>query len=414
MRIHYYMQYFPGEDVPGTQQPVTLAKRLARRGHQVTVVSTDHNLDSEVPEVPVSRRYDGGGTLDILRLQTPRGGRGSLPARLRAYVDYMLVAQAKGLSLARPDVILGSIPSLFAAWGAMMVSKARRVPFVLEIRDLWPDFPASIGLLSPWASLPLHGMARLLYWGADRIVSLTPGIRRELLKKAISESKIDVLPNGFDPALYRESAGLRESVRREEGWGDDLVGIYTGSFTKVTAVDVLVRAAGLLRDRRGIRFDLFGQGPTLDAVVALARELRADNVHFHRPVPKARVPALLAGADVALMSLERHPLSHIFFENKFIDYMGAGKPIVAAMEGEQADIVGRWGTGRVAPPGDAAALARFVAEAREDFAPYAEMGARGRKLVHDRLLLPSILERYADVLEATGRRAPLPAWQPAL
>ena len=414
MKIHYYMQFFPGANAPGSQQPMTLARFLADRGHEVTVLSTDYNLDSGLPEDPVEYASPGGGSLKVLRFPSPRGGRGSNVQRLRSYVAFMVTARREGMKLDRPDVILGSIQPLFTGWAAMQVAHKKRVPFVLEVRDLWPDALVVKGAITGWQAVPFHWMVNKLYHNAQRIVSITPGIKKELLKKGIAAGKVDVFPNGFDPQLFDLREESREAVRQRYGWGDDFVAIYTGAHTQVTAVDVIVRAASVLREREEIRFELFGEGPTKEMAVRLAKELELKKIRFHDPVPKSEVPGLLAAADVALMCLFKSPLIHIYFENKFIDYMGAGKPILAAMEGEQAAIIREWQTGCVVPTFDHESLARLIAEAADNFAPFAEMGENGWRLVRERFLLPTILDRYAHMLEtvAAGKAAILEAWEP--
>jgi glycosyltransferase involved in cell wall biosynthesis len=399
MRIHYYMQYFPGAEAVGSQQPITLAGFLARRGHEVTVFSCDLNLDTGLKERSHSESMENGGSLRIIRIPAPEGGRRSNIERLKAYVLFMFSVKRAGMMAQAPDVILGSIQPLFTGWAAMRVAKKKRVPFMLEVRDLWPDALVVKKAVNPWLAKPLFRMADSLYAGAVKIVSLTPGIKKELVAKGIPSGKISVFPNGFDPSFFELQKGRRDSVRSEYGWNDDFVAIYTGSFTQVTAVDVIVRAAGVLRDRSNIRFELFGKGPTRDAVAGLAEQLGLKNIRFHEPVPKCEVPGLLAAADVALMCLFETPLAHIYFENKFLDYMGAGKPIIAAMEGEQADIIKRHGTGQVVSTYDHEGLARAVMEATGNFAPFAEMGENGRRLVHEQFLLPSIIENYAKAIE---------------
>jgi len=407
------MQFFPGENAVGSRQPITFAKFLAKRGHDVTVLSSDYNLDTGLKEDAVNMHIQDG-FLRIIRIPSPKGGRGSNFQRLKSYVLFMLNVKKEGINLSRPDLILGSIQPLFTGMAAMQVAKKKNVPFVLEVRDLWPDALVVKAAVSRGNARPLFWMANRLYTGADRIVSLTPGIKSELVKKGVGPDKVDVFPNGFDPELYRDHENRRDPIREEYGWGRDFVAIYTGSFTQVTAVEVLVRAAGFLKERPDIRFEFFGYGPTREASIALAKEIGVKNVHFNDPVPKIEIPGLLAAADVALMCLFRSPLVHIYFENKFIDYMGAGKPILAAMEGEQAAIIERYDTGRVVPAFDSEGLARLVSEACDDFTAFTEMGKKGQKLVYDNLLLPSILERYAIVLEsvAQGRSSSLPAWEP--
>ena len=413
MRIQYYMQYFPGATAAGSMQPMALAAALARRGHEVTVVAADTNLDTDTREAAVDEQLEGG-RLRVLRLPTWRGGRGSNVARLKAYLSYMFVAAPRGWLLPRADVVVGSIQPLFAGLAALAVAEAHRAPFVLEVRDLWPDALVVKKAVSPLQARPLHAIANLLYRKARRIVTLTPGIRDELIKKDLKNKQIDVFPNGFDPDLFRAAGDERKAVRARYGWKNDFVAIYTGSFTKVTAMDVVVRAAARLADKPSIRFALFGNGPTKPEIVALAEAIGADNVQFYDPVPKVNIPGLLAAADVGLMSLFETPLAHLYFENKLMDYMGAGKAIMGAMDGHQAAIIRKHDAGRVVSPGDDAGLARMIAQASEDRSMVRDCGARGRMLVQERLLLPEILARYARVIEAAGQRKldVVPPWEP--
>jgi glycosyltransferase involved in cell wall biosynthesis len=413
VNIHYYQQFFPGECSPGSLQPFALASTLARRGHNVTVISAKYNIDSGADEPEVDRAT-GAGRLRVLRLDCHRGGRRSNISRLRAYVGFMTAARRKGRRLERPNIVVGSIQPIFTGWAAWKNAQAAGVPFVLEIRDLWPDALVVKKAISPLQARPLHWMVNTLYKNAARIVSLTPGIKQELVKKGIPGSKIDVFPNGFNPALFDVGPQTRDQVRRKYGWGDDFVAIYTGSFQEVTAVEVYVRAAASLRDRPGIRLALFGAGPTREAVGKLAAGLNVNNLEFHDPVPKKDVPQLLAAADVGLMALFRSPLVHIYFENKLMDYMGAGLPILAAMEGPQARMIMDSKAGRVVETFDHEELARLILELSQDAPARRQMGEDGRRTVMDRLLLPEILKRYADTVEASaqGLASEHPVWEP--
>ena len=288
------------------------------------------------------------------------------------------------------------------------------MPFVLEVRDLWPDALVVKGAITPLQARPLHWLVNSLYRKSDRIVSLTPGIKTEMVRKGVASRKIDVFPNGFDPALFDVPGGTRERIRARYGWGNDFVAVYTGSFQKVTAVEVFVRAAARLVEQSGIRVALFGAGPTWQEVAKLVERLGLRNVELHAPVPKREVPAVLAAADVGLMALFRSPLVHIYFENKLMDYMGAGLPIVAAMEGEQARLLSECGAGQVTGSFDDEGLARLVLEARNAPGSRRTMGENGRRVVRERYLLPEILRRYAETVEAcaVGRAGELEAWEP--
>ncbi|HOO19990.1 MAG TPA: glycosyltransferase family 4 protein [Kiritimatiellia bacterium] len=414
MRILYIHQFFAGPDSPGPAQPRALVRRLAERGHAVEVLACDLNAYNEQAEPEETTEMPGGGSVRVRRLPVPSGLRASLANRLKTYGTFAWRAWRFGRRQPAPDVVMASIQPLFGGVAALRLARRWRRPFLLEIRDLWPDALVVKKAIAPWQAAPLQALARSLYAGADRVVCLTPGLKTEILAKGISPARVDVFPNGCDETQFRIPPGGRERLRTELGWSDSFVAVYTGTHTEVTAMDTIVRAAAALRDRRDIRLDLFGTGQSKPGAIALARELGLDNIHFHDPVPKSRVPAILAAADAGLMTLFRSPLIHIYFENKFIDYMGAGLPILASLEGVQADLIRQAGAGVVVPTFDSDALARAIAEAADHPEQRRAMGEAGHRFIRSRLAQPDILNRYAEVLEAVaqGQAGSMPPWDP--
>lgn len=414
MRIFYFMQFFVGDDSPGTLNPRKLALRLAERGHEVHVIATDHNIISGGAELPEQQAFNDCGSLMVHRVHSARGLRKNLRARLRTYVGFALRAYLHARRLPKPDLVLGSIQPLFTGLAALSIARRAQAPFVLEVRDLWPDALVVKRAITPWQSYPLGMLAQKLYYSAARIVSLTPGIKGELVKKGLSPQQIDVFPNGFDPPVTGSSDDIRGRVRKEMGWGSEFIALYVGTHVEVTAVDTIVRAAAELKEVDGIRFELFGSGQSKPQAVALAGELGLRNINFHEPVPKSRVFELLVAADVGLMTLFRSPLIDIYFENKLIDYMGTGTPILAAMDGMQGRLLGEIGAGRVVPSLDHEGLAGLVLEAASDRGSLVFMGERGRNFVRERLLLPVIHGEYVRTLEeaAEGGGPSTIAWEP--
>ena len=410
MILHYYQQFFTGPDAPGTLTPRKLMRRLAEVGHEVHVVATDFNVYTEQSEPPEREEFPNGGSWTVHRIPSPRKLRRGLRARLNTYLGFTLPAYRFGKTLPRPHIVMGSIQPLFTGLVAQRLARRWRVPFLLEIRDLWPDALEAKKSITPLQAWPLHRLANFLYARADRIVSLTPGIKSELLKKKIAADQIDVFPNGFDPAMYDLPAGTREIVRAARGWDGQFVAVFTGTHVEVTAVETIVRAANELRERSDIRFELFGKGQRKAAAMQLAAELGLTNIHFHDPVPKNQIPGILAAADVALMTLFKSPLIDIYFENKLVDYMGAGKPILAAMDGMQGRLIEKHRTGKVVGSFDHKGLAQLVAEAATMPEALAEMGRNGREFAGRQLLLENILDRYmkriADVAQGKARELP--------
>lgn len=414
MNLLYVHQFFAGPEAPGPRQPRDLVQLLAERGHAVEVVACDLNAYNEQTEPEEFFETPAGGSVRVHRLPVPRGLRASLANRLKTYGRFAWSAYRFGRGRPAPDAVMATIQPLFGGVAGMRLARHWRKPFLLEIRDLWPDALVVKKAIAPWQALPLHAMARSLYFGADRVVTLTPGLKIELLKKGIPPNRLDLFPNGFNETFFRVEPGTREKVRAQHGWGDQFTAVYAGSLTEVTAVETIVRAGASLRARKDIRIDLFGYGQSKPKAMALAQELGLDNVHFHDAVSKTQVPAILAAADAGLMTLFRSPLIHIYFENKFIDYMGSRKPILASMEGVQAELIRGCGAGQVVGTFDHEALARAIVDAADHPEKCREMGEAGFRFIRTRLAQRQILERYADVLEAVARREAdrVPTWDP--
>lgn len=414
MRLCYVHQFFAGPNAPGPAQPRVLVRLLAERGHQVEVVACDFNAYNEQDEPEEFFETAGGGSVRVHRLKTPRKLRKNLVTRLQSYGRFAWSAWRFGRTLPVPDVVMSSIQPLFGGVAARRLARHWKRAFLLEIRDLWPDALVVKKAISSWQAAPLQAMARSLYFGADRVVCLTPGLKEEILKKGVPADRVDVFPNGFDETVFQLKEGTREQVRRQHGWGDSFVAVYTGTHTEVTAVETLVHAAEVLRGRPDIRLDLFGTGQTKPKAMALAKELSLKNVHFHDPVPKSEIPALLAGADAGLITLFKSPLIHIYFENKFIDYTGSRLPVLASMGGIQVDLIRKNGAGRVVPAFDHEGLAAAIADAADHRDQAREMGEAGYRFVSTRLVQLDILTRYAERLEALagGRMDSMEAWDP--
>ena len=414
MRFLFIHQFFAGPDSPGPAQPRNLVRELARRGHAADVIAGDFNAYNEQDEPPEHHRDPSGGEWQVHRLPVPRNLRASLANRLRTYGHFAFAAYRYARRLDPPDAVLASIQPLFSGVAAKRLAHRLRRPFLLEIRDLWPDALVVRKAIAPWQAWPLERMARSIYFGADRVVCLTPGLKAEILKKGVPPGRIDLFPNAYDERLFDLPPDTREQTRRRYGWDGQFVAVYTGTHTPVTAIDCIVRAAGELRDRPDIRIDLFGSGQSKAQAMEVAQRLGLTNIHFHDAVAKSRVPAILAGADAGLMTLFQSPLVHIYFENKLIDYMAAGLPILAAMDGIQPRLIEREGAGRVVPGLDYVGLARLIRDAAECRDGAAAMGRAGHTYICSSLTQTMVLARYADALEALarGRVRDLPVWDP--
>jgi glycosyltransferase involved in cell wall biosynthesis len=313
---------------------------------------------------------------------------------------YSIGAFWRGLQIKDIDLIFTSVPPIFAGPAGWLLALVKRVPFSLDVQDLWPDALEVRGILkSQFFLRPLYTLASFLYRKACFIVTVTYGIREELQKKRIAPGKIAVLPNGFDSELFEIKVD-RDNIRRRCGWNNDFVAIYIGNHTEVTSLDTIVEAAEKLKEFPGIRFEIYGSGSTTRDLERMIREKGLANCRLSGSVGKEKVPSLLFAADVCLMCLFETPLAHIYLQNKLFDYMGAGKPIVAALRGHQRQIIEGIGGGMCVDPKDASSLARAILELSQNPELCRMMGARNRSYALRHFCLDDILDRQAEFVIA--------------
>ncbi len=375
-----------------------LGRELVRRGWGVTVAACDLNLHSR----EYARRADAratGAVDDVVDGVHFRWLWAAPYARndwRRAHNWLSFSRRVWRWRGARPNVVIGSSPQLFAALASERLARRWRVPFVFEVRDLWPESLLAAGGRRGLSYRVLERIARHLYARAERIVVLARGSADYLVSLGVDPAKIVFVPNGVDVSAF---AAVDRPPR------ETLTLVYTGAHGPANGLDAVLDAAELLRDRRDVRFLLVGDGPLKGALVADAARRALGNVEFRDPVPKSAMPALLASVDAGLMVLRDSPLFTFGVSpNKLFDYLGAGLPVVCNVPGEVAAIVRDAGAGEQTADASGAALAAAVARlAARAPAERAALGAAGRAWVaheHDR---PVLADRLDAVLRPLAR-----------
>ena len=294
----------------------------------------------------------------------------------------------------RPDVVIGSSPHLFAALAGARLAGRWGVPFLLEVRDLWPESMIAVGGRKGVAFRVLDQIARFLYRRADSIICLAKGTAHYLEEERLVEpDRLVYVPNGVDPEACRV---VNRPVR------ETFTVVYAGAHGPANGLDRVLEAARLLRARSECRFLLIGDGPAKEGLVRCAREWGLDNVEFRDSVPKSSVPSTLAEADAGLMVLRDTPLfSFGVSPNKLFDYLGASLPVICNVPGEVAEMVREASAGVQAQSSSAEALAAAVVELA-DRSPEAraQMGRSGRSWVLDQHGRSRLAERLDDMLQS--------------
>ncbi|HEX2893684.1 MAG TPA: glycosyltransferase family 4 protein [Marmoricola sp.] len=351
----------------GGTRHVELFSRLA--GWEYLIIASDLN-----PQTGRRVSAEPGFAVVHVPAYTSNGVR-----RILNWVAYAARATILGLRQERVDVVYGSSPHLLAALAAWVIAFIKRVPFVMEVRDLWPQVLLDMGQLSESSPVfrLLTRLEHFLYGRARAIVVMAEGSRSVLVARGIPEAKIHYIPNGADPEDFVASAS-REALRERYGFGR-FTAIYAGAHGPANGLDFLLDAADALADRE-LDIVLVGGGVQKDSLMARAAREGLDNVRFLDPVPKTEIPDLLAAADLGLHVLADVDLFRSAVSpNKVFDYMAAALPVLTNSPGSVSDLVTCIGCGVCCGPDEIGrAIAQLLDRAQDDGD---EMGGLGRSWV---------------------------------
>jgi glycosyltransferase involved in cell wall biosynthesis len=313
-------------------------------------------------------------------------------SRMRFYLSYMAMAALAGALVREPgggggryNLVYATSPPLFVGLAGLAAATARRVPFVFEVRDLWPESAVALGELADRRAIALaEGLERLLYRRAKRIVAVTSGIRDRLVQRGIPEGKLALIPNGANTDLFRFDPDGRQRVRAQ--WGvhedeDQFVAMYAGVHGLAQGLETVLQAASMLKDRPHIRFVFVGEGPRKAGLVDMSRRMGLSNVRFLPEVPAHQMPAYLSAADCTIVPLRDQPVFRGALPSKMFEAWACARPVVLSAAGEAVGVLNEAGGGIAVPPERPDELARAILHLAEHADEAGRMGLLGCEYV---------------------------------
>ncbi len=396
MKILLIHQAFAALDEPGGTRHHELARHLQGRGHPVTIITGQGSYltgDRTARHVERGPQFDDVG-VEIWRIPGYHAWHRSFFHRLLSFFSFMFRSFIAGLRIKELDLVWGTSPPIFQAVSAALLARLRRLPFVLEIRDLWPYFAIESGVLR---SRLIIGMStwleRRLYRAADVVVVNSPGYVEHV--RARGAGRVEIVPNGVDCGLFAQ-AGAKGDLRERLEVGDGFLLLYAGAHGLSNDLTTLLSAAEILKASTDIHIVLVGDGKEKAALQAMARKRRLERVHFLDPAAKQDMPGLLAQADAGLAILMAIDAYKTTYPNKVFDYMAASLPVVCAIDGVIRKVVEQGEAGLFAQPGNPQALADAVQQLASNRENARKMGEAGRRWVnthYDRVSLAEDLEK---------------------
>lgn len=417
MKIAVFTHYFWPELGAPSARLLEMGREWVARGHEVTVVTNFPNHPTGViPEAYRGRSFqiEEVQGLRVLRCRTYATPNRGIAKRTLGHLVFMVQAVLQATPHLRgSDVLVASSPTLFAVVAAWLVSLRLRVPFVFEVRDLWPAIFVDLGVIRNRLVIGcLERLELYLYRRASAVVTVTQAFAADIARRGIPQGTLHVVPNGVDLEAFQP--GPPDSALRSRlGYADELVVLYCGAHGISHALGRILDAAARLRDGdwlgakpnacpARIRFLFVGEGAEKELLVARARELGLDNVRFHDSVPREQVAALYRSADVCLVPLRAVPLFRSFIPSKMFEILACGRPILASLEGEAAEILEASGAAIVVAPEDVEALSAALVRLATEPGLRGQLAARGRPYVAGHFDRRQLAARYLEVLASVA------------
>lgn len=406
MHILFLTDNFPPEGNAPATRTYEHAKEWVKKGHKVTVITTAPNF----PEGKVfsgyknrmySKEYIDG--IEVRRVKTYITANQGFVRRILDYMSFMVSGFMASLFVKRPDVVIGTSPQFFTVVAAWATSAVKRVPFVFELRDIWPASITAVGAMKDSVVIKiLEKIEVFLYNRADKIISVTNSFKKELVERGVNGDKIEVVINGVDLSKYQPSDKDPELAAQYDLQDKFVVG-YVGTHGLAHSLETIVEAAEALKENKDIVFLFAGGGAGADFVKELVAKKQLDNVRVLGRQEKSLMPKIWSLCDVSLVHLKDVPLFESVIPSKIFESMGMGLPIVIGVpKGEATSIVKETRTGLVIKPQDANEMSAAVTELYENNSlrvELSEASINSAKLFERKRLAESMLAHLDSIVK---------------
>jgi len=406
VRILLFSQYFPPEMGALAVRSYEHSLWWVQMGHKVTVIcGTPNYPDGKVYEGFRNRlfqRRDVDGIEVIRTWVLPQPNRNTWE-RISNYLSYFITSVLAGFRVRKPDIVIGSSPQLLTGLAAYLIAKIRRIPFVLEIRDLWPESIAASGPTDNSLLLrALTGIANFLYRRADKVVVVTEPFKKRLSQiPGVNKKRIIVVPNAINLRILNPGNRACKSIRARYALEGKFVVSYVGTIGAAHGIGIVLDAAAKLRENREIVFLLVGDGAERKKLEKESNRRKLVNVIFAGRQPKEDIPAFLRASDVSLVLLRRREVFKTVIPSKMLESMAMSKPIILGVEGEARRILEEAGTGIPITPENVGELVNAIERLHDNDKLRDSLGRNGREYITRYYNRDKLATDYATALEKT-------------
>jgi glycosyltransferase involved in cell wall biosynthesis len=407
MNILLIHQYFLEENDPGGSRWNEFTRVWTEEGHSVTVVGGMMHYNGKEKIAEYKGKYfvkKKQGAVTVWRCHVSEAYNKHFIGRLWGYFSFMFSSLYAGLFKAKGkfDVVIVTSPPLFVGASGYLVSRLRRMPFVFEVRDLWPESAIDTGVLTNKLVIKLaYFVEGFIYKRAKLINVLTPAFYTALRKKkGIPARKLIQISNAADFSLSEKLLREfdREAFRQQHGLTDKFVITYVGAHGVANCLEQLLDAGEALADTH-VLFLLIGQGMEKDRLVKLAADRRINNVRFLDSVPKADVFRYILASEMGASVLKRVDTFKTVYSNKTFDYMSCRKPILMAIDGVSRELVEAAKAGTYVEPENTSEYNRIIRRYLAEPARLTAEGENGYLFAKENFDREVLAKKYLDYIK---------------
>ena len=339
--------------------------------------------------------------ITLYRTWTYSGYNSNFLGRIIGYLSYTFSSLIKSLTLKKADVIIITSPSIFVGVSAIILSKLKRIPFILEVRDLWPESAVATGVLNNKILLNiLYWLEYKLYKHSKKIVVLTPAFK-ENIEKRFPEfvGKIEIITNGADFSIMNSNNKAQE-LRDKYNWNDKKVFAYFGAHGVANDLMQVIEVANKMKDNKRIYFVLIGDGMQKKMLQDKVKEYNLENLQFIDSVSKNEVVDYINAVDICMAILKKTDTFKTVYPNKVFDYMSCKKPVLVTIDGITRKLVEESKCGLYSEPENLEqfeqSIYQYTKMSKDELE---ELGNSGFEFVKENFDREKLAERYIEVIK---------------
>jgi glycosyltransferase involved in cell wall biosynthesis len=407
MKIQYLSQYFPPEMGAPAARVSELSRLWAKAGHDVTVLTGfPHYPTGVVPEEYRAKLRSLIMRENVDGVRVERTWLVPLPntktwERIVNYASFTMSAAIRGSFLDSPDVVIATSPQLLECLAGLWIAILKGVPFVFEVRDLWPESLTldADSFLNRRVRGVLTGISKLLYRRARHIVVVTPAFKKHLIEQYnVASEKISIVMNGVDPDIFTPDGSTDDAIEQFQ-LADKFVVSFIGVLGNAHGLSTVVHAAARLQETRpDVLMLLVGEGADKSNVQALAARMGVTNLRIIGQQPRHQIPALIRASCACMVLLKKSDVFKTVIPTKMLEFMACGRPVILGVEGQAREIVENAQCGICVCPEDSASLAGAIEELHGDAELRKRLGENGRKYVMSHLSREQTARDYIELL----------------